>query len=118
MDKRFEELLVQYARAGAAEERKRIEQALWTEFGAQKAVFVMDRAGFSLLTQRYGIVHYLSMVKRMTLTAQPVIERHGGAVVKFEADNCFAAFPDTPAAVRAAVEVNAAFSGMNLPTPN
>jgi class 3 adenylate cyclase len=118
MDRRFEELLVQYAEAGAPEERTRIERTLWREFGAARAVFVMDMSGFSLLTQRYGIVHYLSMVKRMTLTAQPLIERHGGEVVKFEADNCFAAFPDVLAAVRAGIALNAAYGGMNEATPD
>ena len=113
MDKRFEQLLVGYAKAFELEDRKRIEQMLWKEFGHKKAVFVMDMSGFSLLTQKFGIVHYLSMVKRMQIATRPIIEENGGQVVKFEADNCFAMFDEVRAAIQAAVELNAAFNSMN-----
>ena len=113
MDKRFEQLLVGYAKAFELEDRKRIEQMLWKEFGHKKAVFVMDMSGFSLLTQKFGIVHYLSMVKRMQIATRPIIEKNGGQVVKFEADNCFAMFDEVQASIQAAVELNAAFNSMN-----
>ncbi|HQQ64328.1 MAG TPA: adenylate/guanylate cyclase domain-containing protein [Pseudomonadales bacterium] len=118
MDKHFQDLLLEYAIALQDENRKAIEQTLWRKFGTRKAVFVLDMSGFSVLSQRFGIVHYLSMVRRMQLTAQPVIEQFGGEVVKFEADNCFAAFPDVLPAIQAATALNAAFFGMNLVTPD
>ena len=49
-------------------------------------------SGFSLLTRRYGIVHYLSMVRRMQEVTRPIVHDHSGSVVKFEADNGFAVF--------------------------
>jgi adenylate cyclase len=113
MDQHFEELLLQYAHAENPEQRKGIRDTLWDEFGHRKAVFVMDMSGFSLLTQKFGIVHYLSMVKRMQITTAPIIERHGGEVVKFEADNCFAMFADVASAVEAAVALNTAFAAIN-----
>jgi class 3 adenylate cyclase len=113
MDKKFEQLLVAYVNASDSEERVRIGQTLWKEFGHKKAVLVMDMSGFSLLTQKFGIVHYLSMVKRMQITTRPIIEQNGGQVVKFEADNCFAMFDDVLASMRAAVELNVAFDKMN-----
>ena len=116
MDKHFADLLLEYAPASTDEARKQVEDTLWQEFGTVKAVFVMDMSGFSRLTQRYGVVHYLSMVKRMQLTAQPIVEQYGGEVIKFEADNCFALFPDPYSAVRAAIALNAAFFGMNVMT--
>lgn len=118
MDKHFQDLLLEYAIALHDEDRKSIEQRLWQKFGTRKAVFVLDMSGFSVLSQRFGIVHYLSMVRRMQLTAQPVIQQFGGEVVKFEADNCFAAFPDVLPAIQAATALNAAFFGMNLVTPD
>jgi adenylate cyclase len=118
MDKRFEELLLEYAQANTDKDRKQVEQTLWHEFGTVKAVFIMDMSGFSRLTQRFGVVHYLSMVKRMQLTAQPIVEQYGGEVIKFEADNCFALFPDSHSAVQAAITLNAAFFGMNIITPD
>lgn len=114
MDKRFAKLLLKYAENTTESGRENIEQQLWRRFGAKKTVFVMDMSGFSLLTQRYGIVHYLSMVHRMQLVTQPLIEQHVGQVIKFEADNCFAVFDNPYDAVRAAIALNIAFSSMNL----
>jgi adenylate cyclase len=116
MDKRFEELLLLYAQENDKAERRGIEATLWQEFGKVKAVFVMDMSGFSLLSYRHGIVHYLSMVRRMQLAAKPIIEKFHGQVVKFEADNCFAMFEDPPAAVQAAIALNTAFFAMNVLT--
>lgn len=115
MDKRFEEMLLKYAREKDAA-RKSIETQLWQEFGTVKAVFVMDLSGFSLLTQKYGIVHYLAMVRRMQLIAQPLIEKAGGKVVKFEADNCFAMFDAPQVAVQTAIALNQAFDEINVYT--
>lgn len=116
MDKEFEKLLIAYANALTAEERKSIDQALWQKFGHKKAVLVMDMSGFSLLTQKFGIVHYLSMVKRMQITTKPIIESFGGQVVKFEADNCYAAFDHIEDSIQAAVALNRAFDAINLHT--
>lgn len=113
MDKEFEELLIEYINSSEPHERGQIDQTLWKRFGHKKVVMVMDMSGFSLLTQKYGIVHYLSMVKRMQITTLPIIEEHGGEVVKFEADNCFAMFDEVQSSIRAAMALNAAFSAMN-----
>ena len=116
MDKRFEELLLLYGQENEKDKRQKIEATLWREFGKVKAVFVMDMAGFSLLSYRHGIVHYLSMVRRMQLTTEPIVEKYRGQVVKFEADNCFAMFDDPLSAVRAAIALNTAFLAMNVLT--
>ncbi len=116
MDQRFEELLLHYAQENEPDKRDQIEAALWREFGKVKAVLVMDMSGFSLLSYRHGIVHYLSMVRRMQLTAQPIIEKYKGQVVKFEADNCFAMFDEPLLAVRAALALNTAFFAVNILT--
>lgn len=114
MDKRFEQLLLKYANCTAESEQEKIQQQLWERFGAHKTVFVMDMSGFSQMTQKYGIVHYLSMVRRMQIVTQPIVEKHNGQVVKFEADNCFAAFNNPYDAVRTAIAINITFSSMNL----
>ncbi len=116
MDRYFEQLLLDYALASAEDERKRIEKVLWHDFGRRKLIFVLDMSGFSLLTRKYGVVHYLSLVKWMQITAQPIIRAHNGLIVKFEADNCFAMFDTALSAVRAAIELNAAFDAMNVHT--
>jgi class 3 adenylate cyclase len=114
MDKRFEQLLIKYADTNTGRGREKIKEQLWKKFGVHKAVFVMDMSGFSRLTEVYGIVHYLSMVRRMQLVTEPIIHQHAGNVVKFEADNCFAAFDNPYDAVQAALALNTAFSTMNI----
>ena len=114
----FHDLLLQHSREPDIAQRQLIEQQLWREFGAERAVLVLDMSGFSELCERHGIVHYLSMVKRMQVTAEPIISRYDGALVKFEADNCYATFPTVDGALRAALELNTAFHQANEATPD
>jgi adenylate cyclase len=115
--KRFLDLLFSYSKQNDRREFDRIENILWGEFGCERTVFVLDMSGFSLLSKKYGVVHYLSMVRRMQVTVGPIIVRHGGTPVKFEADNCFAVFPEPLDAVRAAIEMNGALDVVNRETP-
>lgn len=112
----FQELLLNYSQAEELKVRKNIEEKLWQEFGEEHAVFVLDMSGFSLLTRKYGIVHYLSMVKRMQLTTEPIIDSFGGSVIKYEADNCFALFPTPLSAINASVSIQHAFYASNMMT--
>jgi len=114
--KKFHEMLLGFSQSELVEERQRIETSLWEEFGAEYAVFVLDMSGFSLLTRKYGIVHYLSMVRRMQMTTEPIVKSYGGFMIKYEADNCFAVFPDPLAAVNAAIAMQHAFRSENLLT--
>ena len=115
---RFHDLLLQHSLESDVFARQQIEQALWKEYGAERAVLVLDMSGFSELCERHGIVHYLSMVRRMQATAEPIIGKYDGALVKFEADNCYATFPTVDGALRAALELNAAFHAANEATPD
>lgn len=114
--KKFHKLLLNFSQAEMLEERQKIESSLWDEFGAEYAVFVLDMSGFSLLTRKYGIVHYLSMVRRMQMTTEPIVKSFGGFMIKYEADNCFAVFPDPLAAINAAIAMQHAFNSENLLT--
>lgn len=114
--KKFQELLLSFSQNDEVNERHKIEDALWNEFGAEYAVFVLDMSGFSMLTRKYGIVHYLSMVRRMQLTTEPIVKSFGGSMIKYEADNCFAVFPDPLSAVNAAIAMQHAFHTENLMT--
>ena len=94
-DPQFQDLLLIYSQETNDKERKKLEDAIWQKNGTENTVFVLDMFGFSLLTRKYGIVHYLSMIRRMQLTVEPIITGHGGRIIKFEADNCFAILPDS-----------------------
>lgn len=114
--KKFQDLLLTFSQTEELKERKKIEESLWSNFGAEFAVFVLDMSGFSMLTRKYGIVHYLSMVRRMQLTTEPIVKSYGGQMLKYEADNCFAVFPEPLAAVNAAIAMQHAFRAENLLT--
>ena len=118
MAQKFQELLLQFSQSEEVEERKDIERNLWNDYGAEYAVFVLDMSGFSLLTRKYGIVHYLAMVRRMQLTTEPIVRTYGGFMIKYEADNCFAMFPEPLAAVKAAIDMQHAFAASNVLTPD
>lgn len=113
----FNELLFDFANAGTDAGRQAIDDELHERFGRTGAVYVLDMAGFSRVTQSKGIVYYLSLVRRMQIIVEPIIEGHGGQVVKFEADNCFATLPTVVDAIRAAIAINHAVGAASRTTP-
>ena len=115
---KFQNLLLKYSQEVSNANREAIEAELWKEYGTEQAIFVLDMSGFSLLTRKYGIIHYLSMVRRMQLVSEPIITSFNGKMLKYEADNCFAVFPDALPAVQAAISLQHAFDTSNLLTPN
>jgi class 3 adenylate cyclase len=114
--KKFQDLLLQYSQSEEADIRKEIETTLWETYGQEQTVFILDMSGFSRLTRKYGIIHYLSMVRRMQLTTEPIVKSFEGYMIKYEADNCFAVFPTPLQAVNAAIAMQHAFDAANILT--
>ncbi|NQV98656.1 MAG: adenylate/guanylate cyclase domain-containing protein [Rhodospirillales bacterium] len=114
----FYELMESYARADTDDARQQIQDQVWDQYGVEETIQIIDMSGFSRLTQKRGIVHYLSMVRHMQLVTQPIIIRYGGTVVKYEADNGFCRFPTVEKAVDASIAINIAFDAMNMMTPD
>jgi class 3 adenylate cyclase len=94
-----------------------IDAKIKETFGETHAILVMDMSGFSRLTLKYGIIHFLAMIHRMNEIAKPAIEEHGGEVVKFEADNAFAVFTEVEQAVEAAIDILKRLSAANTMLP-
>lgn len=86
-------------------------------FAQTCAILVLDMSSFSRLTIKYGIVHFLAMVHRMNAVTAPVVEEYGGEIIKLEADNVFAIFPDVLAAVDASVDIVKRLSAANTMLP-
>lgn len=59
-----------------------------------------DTADFTVRTARDGILHFLMVFNRLTERARPLLRRHGGQLVKVEADSLLIRFPDPDAACR------------------
>jgi class 3 adenylate cyclase len=87
------------------ERRDHFEARIEEGFVAERAVLVLDMSGFSRTTQAYGIVEFLLMIRRLRRTADPIVARHRGDVLKAEADNLFCLFPSVVDAVAAAREI-------------
>jgi len=86
-------------------------------FRQNYAILVMDMSGFSRTTVRYGIIHFLAMIHRMHGIVKPIISECGGTVVKEEADNIFAVFPDVKSAVEAAIDSLKQTAAVNTTLP-
>jgi adenylate cyclase len=84
-----------------------IDRTIRERFTRTLAMMVLDMSGFSRLTHRYGIVHFLALIERMQALVLPVVEDplFEGRLLKTAADNVYAVFPDAPQAADAAREV-------------
>lgn len=105
------------ARNEHPESLSEIDTEIWRRFGQTRAILVLDMCGFSRLTMRYGITHFLAMIRRLGVIVRPVVERSGGQVVKAEADDLFATFEDVGAAVACARSIHASLEAANAFLP-
>jgi len=94
-----------------------IDAEIWRRFGITGAVLVLDMCGFSRLTLRYGITHFLSMIRRLQQLVRPVVTAADGRIVKTEADNVFAIFDDVPDALAAARDILKQLAAANVFLP-
>jgi class 3 adenylate cyclase len=98
------------------ERTEEIDEKIRRRFEKVRSIFVLDMSGFSRTVQRHGLIHYLAMIHRMQRVVTPIIQKTGGYIVKFEADNCFAVFPSSAEALEAAVQIKHDLNVMNLVT--
>jgi adenylate cyclase len=90
-------------------DRVALEAEVWREFGVTMAIMALDMSQFSVSVRRSGIVPYLQLVRRMRVLTEPLVAAAGGSVVKYEADNMMAVFPDAQQAVGAAIAIDREF---------
>jgi len=83
-----------------------VDHRIDTRFRRTLAILVLDMSGFSRITREEGIIHFLDLIHRMHDLTRPVVERHGGEVVKALADNLFAVFHSPADAARAAQAIH------------
>lgn len=82
-----------------------IDAQIQTDYVERHAVLVVDMCGFSRLTLKHGIIHFLAMIQQLEAIATPLVTDRQGVVFKQEADNVFAVFPSVDAAVNTSVEL-------------
>lgn len=91
-----------------------IDARLFSRYERTLSPLVIDMSGFTRLTLRHGILHYLSLIRQMVKRVEPEIRRHRGRIVKQEADNVYAAFPSTTLSLAAAIKVRQTLHQTNL----
>lgn len=90
-----------------------IDAAIEQTFVRTVSMLALDMCGFSRITARHGIIHFLAMVHQMEQAARPAIAGNGGQVIKQEADNLFAVFSHPEQALEAALDIGRALNAMN-----
>jgi class 3 adenylate cyclase len=94
-----------------------IDEKIRQEFSRKVAILALDMCGFSRLTSRHGVIHFLAMIHQMEQGARPAVTGNGGQVIKQEADNLFAIFERPEQAMEAALDIIRAFEAMNTVVP-
>jgi class 3 adenylate cyclase len=94
-----------------------VEHEVWSRCGAERAIFVSDLSGFTRLTRKHGILHFLTVYRRASNLGTPLLERHHGRCVKREADNLIYSFHRVSDAVAAAREIVAATTALDAELP-
>ena len=102
--------LVDRLNGAPASDRAGIEAEIWRRFGVERALLALDMSHFSLSVRRSGILPYLGLIRRMQALTGPIVASHGGAIVKYAADNMIATFESPAAASRAALAINCAIA--------
>jgi adenylate cyclase len=99
------------------EQLAEIDRTIRAQFEREQTVLVLDMCGFSRLTMKHGIIHYLALIRRMQRVALPRIGAAHGTLLKIEADNVFATFRDVPDALTAAESIQAELALQNRGLP-
>jgi class 3 adenylate cyclase len=69
-----------------------IDKKIWDTFGKEKYVLISDMSGFSKLTEKHGIIHFMSLIAKQQKLIIPIIEKNNGKIIKTEADNFIICF--------------------------
>jgi len=100
------------------EQLPQIDARIREVFEQEQTVLVLDMCGFSRLTIKHGVIHYLAMIRRMQRVVVPLVTAGRGRVVKSEADNVIGVFAAVPAAIRAARTIHERLERANAFLPD
>lgn len=90
-------------------EQAALEADLWTRFGTEKTVLILDMAGFTVKVQKHGLLYFLRKIRYMQSVVAPLLTEWRGELVKFEADNAYAVFANPVDAVHCALRIHQTF---------
>jgi class 3 adenylate cyclase len=100
------------------ERRAEIIREIEGVFNQEKAVLVADLDSFTATTAEHGILTFLVLLVQVHRLTRPILERHGGLLLKSEADTLFCLFDQVDDAIRAGCEIRACLRSTGLQTAN
>jgi adenylate cyclase len=80
-----------------------IDAKIWRQFGQRRAVMFTDLTGFSRRVAEFGILHFLQVILESHRILLPVVEAHGGQLMKVDGDSMLIIFHEPQAAATCAV---------------
>ena len=93
---------------------RRIEEI----FGQERTIMVLDMSGFTRATQQGNIISFLLSINQMQRLVTPVVEEHGGLVVRAEHDNLTCLFDEVSDAIVASREITRRLESANVILPS
>ncbi|HYR28100.1 MAG TPA: adenylate/guanylate cyclase domain-containing protein [Thermoanaerobaculia bacterium] len=115
LDERLRELITERLSDGA--DKAAIDRRIWQEYGEEWCVMATDLAGFSRNVAEFGIIHFLQTIFESERLLIPIIESHGGKLLKIEGDSFFVIFREPMDAIRASFEMQHAVRAYNENQP-
>ena len=103
------------------EHPERIEQItarIKDVFEEERTIMVLDMSGFTRATQEGNVISFLLSINQMQRLATPVVEEHGGIVVRADHDNLTCLFDDVPSAIAASREITGRLESANVILPS
>jgi adenylate cyclase len=100
---RLERLIEERLRPGA--DKDAIDRRIWDLFGERWAIMYTDLSGFSRRVAEFGIIHFLQTIHESFQLHAPVIDRHGGFLLKVEGDSLMVIFRNVNEALECAIEM-------------
>jgi len=97
--------------------RARLDARTRAAIARPLAIVYTDTAHFTRSVSRHGILHFLMVFARALRTLRPLVARHGGRLIKVEADSLLLAFPDGARACRSALAMQEALARLNRGRP-
>ena len=111
---RLEKLIEDRAKPGSNKEV--IDRKIWELLGDQRAVMFTDLSGFSRNVAKFGIIHFLQTIYESIRIFVPLIEEHGGILLKAEADSLLVIFRNPDLALSCSIAMQHATQQYNKDT--
>jgi adenylate cyclase len=99
------------------EQRAVVDRIIKDTFEQQMTVMITDSVGFSRLTNEYGIIHFLALLKKVNDKLKPIVRQHNGKILSEWADNFVISFEKPKDAIHAGIAMNLCIREYNATAP-